>query len=229
LDEVTGYRGNLPQNSYDLKGDYGNSDFDTRHAFTAQLNYDLPNSNRGPRWLVNGWQLSSLLTIHTGQPFNVTTDTDNSGTNENFQRPNLIGDPFAGVSHSIITDSDGSKYVQWVNPAAFAQPADGTFGNLSRNKFYGPAYSSVDFSIFKNTKITERVTAQLRFEFYNLLNHNNWETPNTNPFSQASGWDSANSTNGFGRITDTIGSFNGAPGIGPGEPFNTQIALKIIF
>jgi hypothetical protein len=177
---------------------------------------------------LNGWQLSSLLTIHTGPPFNVTTDTDNSGTNENFQRPNLIGDPFAGVSHSIITDSDGSKYVQWVNPAAFAQPADGTFGNLSRYKFYGPAYGSVDFSIFKNTKITERVTAQLRFEFYNLLNHNNWETPNTNPFTQSSGW-AANSTNGFGRITDTIGSFNGAPGIGPGEPFNTQIALKIIF
>jgi hypothetical protein len=116
-----------------------------------------------------------------------------------------------------------------MDPTAFGQPADGTFGNLSRNKFYGPAYSAVDFSILKNTGITERVTTQLRFEFYNLFIHNNWEPPNTNPFARDSGWDSANSTNGFGRIIGAIGSFSGAPGIGPGSPFNMQLALKIIF
>lgn len=229
LDEVSQYRGFLPQNSFNLKGDYGNSDFDTRHNFTAVVSYDLPKPESGPAWLLGGWQLSSLLTFRSGLPFNITTDSDTSGTGEGFQRPNLIGDPFAGVSHSIQTDNNGNKFVQWINPAAFAQPAAGTFGNLSRNKFFGPAYQSVDFSIFKNTTIHERVTAQFRVELFNLLNHANFAPPNTNPFTQSVGWAGPSASNGFGQLTDTIGSYNGAPGIGPGEPFNTQLALKIIF
>lgn len=229
LDEVSQYRAYLAQNSFNLKGDYGNSDFDTRHNFTAVLTYDFPKASSGPGWLMNGWQLSSLLTFRTGLPFNITTDTDSSGTGEGFQRPNLIGDPFAGVSHAVQTDSNGNGFVQWVNPAAFAQPAAGTFGNLSRNKFYGPGYQSVDFAIFKNTTIHEGVTAQFRVELFNLLNHANFAPPNTNPFTQSVGWAGPSASNGFGQLTDTIGSYNGAPGIGPGEPFNTQLALKIIF
>jgi hypothetical protein len=228
LDQATAYRGYLPQDSFNLKGDYGNSSYDTRHNFTAVLNYDVPHASHGPRWLVNGWQLSSLLTFRSGLPFNITTDDDNSGTNEFFQRPNLIGDPFAGVSHSIVT-ANGSKYVQWINPAAFAQPADFTFGNLSRNKFYGPRYGAIDFSIFKNTNITERVATQFRVELFNLLNRANFAPPNTNPVDSSVGWAAPNALNGFGQLNDTIGDYNGAPGIGPGEPFNAQLALKIIF
>jgi hypothetical protein len=233
LDEVTYYRGRLPQDSFNLKGDYGNSDFDARHNFTAAVNYELPVPSWGPRLLVGGWQLSSLLSFHTGQPFNVTSNNDTSNTGEGFTRPNLVADPFAGVSHSIVTAADGTKYVQWINSTAFADSASGTFGNLSRNKFYGPGYGSVDFSVFKNTKITERVSTQLRFEFFNLFNRANFAPPSTNPFTGADGWAGPNSAgpkgNGFGRLTDTIGSYNGAPGIGAGEPFNLQLALKLIF
>jgi hypothetical protein len=234
LDEQSQYRGFLPQDSANLKGDYGASDFDARNHFTAGLNYELPNVARGPRLLANGWQFSSLLSFSTGVPINITDNSDQAGTGEGFQRPDLIGNPFSGVSHKIQVDPiSGNKYVQWINDTAFAHAPLGSFGNLSRNKFYGPGYSSVDFSVIKNTKITERINTQLRFEFFNLFNHANWAPPSTNPFTTADGWagvgSSAPGGNGFGRVTDTLGSYWGAPGIGAGEPFNMQLALKIIF
>jgi hypothetical protein len=212
LDDITAYRGTTPQNSFDVQGDYGNSDFDTRHNFTALLNYEFPNASTW-KLLRNGWQLTSLLSFHTGQPFNVTTSTDNTGTDEGVQRPDLVGNPYAGVSHSF-----NKAGVQWINPAAFAQPADGTFGNLPRNFLYGPGFSDVDLSVIKNTKITERINAQFRVEMYNLFNHKNLAPP-------SGGFGSG----GFGVTADTIGDYNGAPGIGPGEAFNIQLGLKITF
>src|SRR6201987_6270868 len=129
---MTNYRGALPQNSFDLKADYGNGDFDTRHNFTALLSYNLPGRSRVPQWR-QGWQFSSLLSFHTGQPFPVLTETDNSGTNELVQRVNQVGDPFAGVSHKMVT-ANGMKFVQWVSPPAFALPALGTLGTMGRNQ-----------------------------------------------------------------------------------------------
>src|SRR3984893_13849479 len=211
LDDMTAYRGAVPQNSFYIQGDHGNSDFDTRHNFTSLLNYDLPNPSHF-KPLLGGWQLSSLLSFHTGQPFNATTSTDNTGTDEGVQRPNLIGDPYAGVSHNF------SKHgVQWVNPAAFAEPAPGTYGNLPRNFLYGPGFADVDFSVIKNTKITERINTQFRVELYNLFNRTNLAPP------------SGGLGSGFGITADTIGDYNGAPGIGPGEAFNVQLGLKITF
>ena len=163
LDDMTAYRGTLPQDSFFLKGDYGSMDFDTRHTFTATLNYDLPNANR-LRPLLNGWTLSSLVSLHTGQPFTVFSSNDTSGTEEGEQRANLIGDPYAGVSHAFSKSG-----VTWINPAAFADPAAGTFGNSGRNAFYGPGYASVDFSVVKNTKITERIGSQFRVEILQPL------------------------------------------------------------
>jgi hypothetical protein len=172
----------------------------------------VPNSSTW-KLLRNGWSLNSLMTFGTGQPFNVTTSTDNTGTDEGVQRPDLIGDPYAGVSHKFSKSG-----VQWINPAAFAQPADGTFGNLPRNFLYGPGFSAVDFSVIKNTKVTERVNVQFRIELYNLFNRINLAPP-------GGGFGSG----GFGVTADTIGDYNGAPGIGPGEAFNMQLGLKITF
>jgi len=75
----------------------------------------------------------------------------------------------------------------------------------------------VDFSISKNTKVTERIGTQFRIEIFYLFNRVNLALQNN--FTGG----------GFGQVTDTIGDFNGAPGIGPGEPFNLQLALKVIF
>jgi hypothetical protein len=215
LDEVSDYRHVLPQDSRNLKGDYGSSDFDTRHNFTANFTYAVPGSSHGPKILTHGWQVSSLVSLHTGQPVNIFSLTDSSSTNDKQQRPNLIGDPFASVSHKFSNAAGGAP---WINPAAFAQPAPGTFGNLGRNKIYGPGYASTDLSVLKNIPITERVKVQLRAEMFNLFNRVNL----------VSG-PGAFTLSGGGIANDTIGDFNGAPGIGPGEAFNMQLVAKIIF
>jgi hypothetical protein len=211
LDDMTQYRGTLPQDSLNLKADYGSMDYDTRHSFSAVLNYDLPSASRF-RPLLNGWGLSSLVSIHTGQPFSVFSSNDTSGTGEGAQRADLIGDPYAGVSHAFNKGG-----VTWLNQSAFADPAAGLFGSSGRNAFYGPGYASVDFSVLKNTKITERINTQLRIEMFNLFNRVNLAPP------------SSTNGSGLGITADTIGDWNGAPGIGPGEAFNMQLGLKIIF
>jgi hypothetical protein len=221
LDEMSYYRGALPQDSFNLKGDYGNSDFDTRHNFSALISYVLPARSNAPRWLLNGWQLSGFFSFHTGQPFIVLNDGDTTGTNENVQRVNQVGNPFKDVSHNIVS-ANGFKYVQWINPAAFAQPAPGTFGTMARNQIHGPGFANIDFSVLKHFKVTERLTLQFRTEMYNILNHVNLAPP-------LNGFGGPNAQNGFGLSFDTIGDAFGAPGIGPGEPFNVQFALKLIF
>ena len=217
LDEVSQYRA-VVADSTNIKLDYGNSDNDTRHLFTTSISYDVPKAPWAHGWstyLVNGWQVSSLLNFHTGQPWNITLPLQN-----------LIGDPFKSdsnytVNHSFTRDiiqkgKSTGPGVQWVNPDAFTSAASGTFGNLARNKYYGPGFSDVDLSIFKNIPIRERLKIQLRAEMFNLFNRVNF----------ASGPGAVNSD---GTVRDTIGDFNGAPGIGPGEAFNLQLAAKIIF
>jgi len=220
LDDLTEYRRALPQNSFDFKADYGNTLHDTRHNFTALLSYELPNSSSGPKLLLHGWQVSGLFSFHTGQPFSVLTAADTTGTNENVQRVDLVGDPFAGVSHRVV-QANGFPYVQWINPAAFALPVAGAYGTMGRNQIYGPGYGDVDLSVFKNFKVNERFTVQFRSEIYNLFNRTNLAPP--------IGSFAGPNEGGFGVSVDTIGDYNGAPGIGPGEPFNVQFALKLIF
>jgi hypothetical protein len=213
LDEVTEYRGVLPLDSFNLHQEYGNGDFDTRNNFTTFWSYDIPGSSHGPKILTNGWQVSGLITVHSGQPFNWNAGTQRPGVN-------LVSDPFAGVSHKFSAANGG---MPWVNPAAFCTPGSagcpGTSdpnGNVSRNKFFGPGFADVDLSVFKNIPVTERFRLQLRAEMFNLFNRKNL----------ASGAGSVGST---GYVGDTIGDFNGAPGLGPGEPFNMQLAIKILF
>ena len=213
LDDVTEYRGVLPLDSSNLAQEYGSSDFDTRLNFTTFLTYDIPGSAHGPKWLSHGWQLSSLLSFHSGEPFNFDAGTQRPGLN-------VIGNPFAGVSHVFNAAAGGEP---WVNPNAFCVPGTSGCpgptnpnGDLSRNLFTGPGFADVDLSVIKNISIRERLKLQLRAEMFNVFNHKNL----------ASG---AGSVGGNGYLYDTIGDFNGAPGLGPGEPFNMQLAGKIIF
>jgi hypothetical protein len=225
LDDMTQARGNLPQDSFNLKGDYSNSDTDSRHNFKAQLNYDLPDGTRWKR-LTSGWQLSSLVILWTGQPFTIFSSSD-TATGEGTQRANRVPgvNPFSGVNHSIV-NVGGSIFEQWINPAAFANPPAGTFGNSARNSIYGPGFADVDFSVVKNTPITERVRTQFRIEMFNLFNRTNLAIPSGSCSGSAGGSCAGGS---LGQSADTIGDFFGAPGIGPGEKFNMQLALKIIF
>lgn len=212
----------LPQNSFDPAAEYGNSDFDERHNFTAFLLYSLPTFSHGPRLLTNGWNFSSLISFRSGLPFTVNAYGDPSGTGENTDRPDLTGFPYQGVTHSV----QNHQPLQWINPNAFTVNF-GQFGTMGRNQLFGPGYSDVDLSVIKNTPITERVSTQFRVEIFNLFNHINLGNPT---FTGANGIIPVPGVGNFGiPITFTNGTQFGLPGIGPGEPFNVQLALKLIF
>ncbi len=218
LDEITAYRAAILDDAFNKRLDYGNGDFDTRHLFTASYSYDVPKASWATGWknyIVNNWQLSSLWNFHTGNP----SDQTRLGLD-------VIGDPFKGVSHKF------SAGVQWWNPAAFALPATGSIGNLARNRFYGPGFADVDFSIFKNIPLREHLKIQLRAEMYNLTNRINL-SQGIGAVGVSCGTKTpgapCNSSSGFGFVSDTAGDFFGAPGIGPGEPFGMILVGKIIF
>jgi hypothetical protein len=234
LDEISEYRGALADVPGQLQLDYGNGDFDTRQNLSGVLTWDVPGSSHGPRWLTHGWAVNSLMTFHSGQP-----------TDEVLLGLSRIGDAFSGVSHSFQKAATLSGFTgeQWWNPAAFCSPSysgcpGGPYlgGNLSRNQIAGPGFRDIDLSVFKNFVITERVKAQFRIEMFNLTNHINLASgvgavgsscaplpASQDPVGHCT------TSSGFGAVTDTIGDFNGAPGIGPGEAFNLQLGLKILF
>jgi len=213
IDNGSDVRNNLPTNSYDLRHERGSASFDTRHNLTAFISYDVPVFTKALPLLMKGWQVNSLFTAFSGQPLNILAGTNISTSGDSRDRVNLVGDPFSGV-----VQPTGTTSVRYFNPAAFAAPAAGTFGNIGRNAIYGPGFGAIDFSMFKTTAITERVSAQFRLEVFNITNRTNWSNPGT----------SLSATSSFGLMTNTRNG-GSAPGIGVGEPRNIQLALKIVF
>ena len=211
MDNGSEARNTLPMDSLNIDADWGPAAFDIRHVFTAGITYSLPAFGKGR--LGDGWQINTIATFQSGTPFTITTGTDTSGTGARADRPNLVGDPYANVVQPATPQS-----LQYFNPAAFAAPALGTYGNLGRNALYGPGFKTVDLSIFKTTKMSGGASVQLRCEIFNLFNTINWANPGATLSSSTS----------FGIITNTRNA-NNAPGIGSGEPRNVQLAAKFLF
>jgi len=211
LDYETGLLPYLPQDPTNEKAEYGNSDFDVRNTFTGYFNYAVP-AFRGPERLTHGWEATAGFSFHGGTPYTVTASSNVSGNGDGADRAvQVLANP-NNVSHSIV---DGS--VQWFAPGAFVDPAAGTYSPTRRGQNSNPGYQAFDLSAIKTTAITERVKIQFRANMYNLFNHTNL-APVGLP-----------STGEGGTIGSTIGPYLGNPTIGPGEPFNTEFALKVLF
>ncbi|HEY7289106.1 MAG TPA: TonB-dependent receptor [Vicinamibacterales bacterium] len=211
MDNASEARNTLPMNQANIDQDWGNAAFDVRHILSAGFTYSLP--AKGDTQWGDGWQFNIISTIQSGVPFNITTGTDASGTGVRQDRPNVVGDPFANLP------TPSNPLLQYYfNPAAFAAPAPGTFGNLARDAYYGPGFKTVDVSVFKTTKLTAHTSVQLRAEMFNVFNWINWANPGGTLSSSTS----------FGLLSNTRNATN-APGIGAGEPFNMQLAAKFIF
>jgi hypothetical protein len=218
IDDLSYARHIIPQNSYCVTCDYGNSDTDIRSSFSMFLAYNVPEPSKY-RAIFGGWQLNTLFSFFTGTPFTVLSGNDSSGTGEFADRAEVVGNPFANVPAS---DRATSTYY-WFNPAAFASPAQGTYSNQGRNEFYGPPTHQIDFSMFKNIKFGEHVNLQLRAEIYNIFNFVNYG----NSYQGVMGNNLQGSN--LGTIFATYDTGFGAPGIGPGAPRNVQLAAKIVF
>jgi hypothetical protein len=209
-----------PMNSYNIHQDYGNSTFDTRNTVTGFVYYNAPQLFHAMPRLTKGWQANALYTFSGGTPISPLVSTDNSATKQLKDRPNYTGaNVYAG--RTVITASNGTRQYQYLNQgtAYFTVPTAGTYGNMQRDRFYGPGFGAVDFSLFKHTQVTEKVMSEFRVEIFNIANQANLANPSVS---------NINGTTTFGRITQTRNGA-GAPGLGYGEPRNIQFALKLQF
>jgi len=212
----------FPQDSTNLKAERGPSTFDTKHRFTAALNYDLPAWHALPKTIGAGWSLNWVVSAQSGRPIPIANGNDNSGRFYFNQRPNLL----PGVSPILPNWTPASGYL---NPLAFQQPADGTFGNLSRNSIYGPGYTNVDFSLLKNTRLLEHLGIQFRAEFFNILNHPNFALPSAGSFTPGLDQFGGLQVSPQGTISQTPDVAQGNPGLGGGGPRVIQVGLKLVF
>ena len=227
-----------PDNSYRADLERGNSNFDGRHRFVASASYTIPNFAKGHPRLGKGWQLNTVVTLRTGNPFHLTLFDDYNNTGEFFPRPDIIGNPYAGthgpdrfinlsafkVPCTLDPTGDGS--------AASCLPGTWHFGSLGRNALRGPGYRNVDFSIFKDTPVTENVKLQLRAEFFNVFNHPNFSNPLLPSFAAdfTSTIDPVTGRGtGFLPLTVTPDVGIGNPFLGGGGPRNIQLAARLIF
>ena len=201
----------FPQDPSNLKAEHGGSTFDTRHRFTAAVNYDVPSAHSLGRF-GSGWQLNWIASLQSGRPIPITTGNDPTGHSYYNQRPNVV----PGVDPINANWRSDPVNIGYLNPAAFSVPADGTFGNLCRNCIYGPGYRNLDFSITKSTQLVEKLNLQMRGEFFNILNHPNFAQP-------------AHLVPGNGPITQTPDVAQTNPGLGGGGPRVVQLALKVVF
>jgi hypothetical protein len=198
------------QNAYNPRGDYGPSEYDVRHRFVLSGFYELPfKANR----LVSGWQLGVVQQAQTGSPLN----------------PTLAIGPGVGISLTVRPDVNGTVQTtgdpaQWfANKTAFASPCVAPVppatlptchpGTLGRDAITGPGFLNTDFSVTKNTKLTEKLNLQFRSEMFDVLNHPNFGNPVLTVTSGS-----------FGRVQSTrfpTGDF--------GSSRQIQFALKLLF
>src|SRR6266850_5785064 len=195
------------QNAYNPRGDYGPSEFDVRHRFVLSGFYQLPfKANR----FVAGWEVGTVIQAQSGNPLNPTLAI-NPGVSLTV-RPDVTG-PIRVTGDPAGWFADKTVFVSpcVANPA----PAPPTChpGNLSRNTVTGPNFVNSDFSVIKNTKLTERFNLQFRGEMFDIFNHPNFGNPVLTTTSST-----------FGQITGTrfpTGDFGSARQI--------QFALKLKF
>jgi len=230
--------------------DDGYNNFDVRHTFNLSAIYTIP--GRGP--LFSGWNVGGIINARSGIPVPVliqrndivyvdgagnvfnnpaadrtaAVNTPGGGASRNTRRPDLI----PGVDPYI---KDGG--LLFLNPAAFATPKPGTFGNLKRNEIHGPIFRQVDAVVSKRIGFGGGSNVELRAEIFNLFNITNFANavgtlPNALPGASLTELNrvqpgqpyTAAAAGTFGRLTSTVGRT-----VGLGTPRQVQFALRFNF
>jgi hypothetical protein len=217
---IGGGDSDTPQNSFCRSCDKASSDFDVRHLLNFSAVYALPfgagKQYLSPpgiiRTLLGNWELSAIGTAQTGLPVNITIDRSNGSVPGLYavsgsERPDYV----PGQS---LTPAGGSTPNHWINPAAFAVPANGTFGNLGRNAFRARGIAQLDLGVSKFVPIKERLSIRFRGDLFNVTNRAQYGAPNADV-----------STANFGAITTTLSNY----ATGRGTPRELQLSIKIVF
>ena len=244
IDTATSNLAGVPQNSLNYAAERGNGDYDIRNRFTLSATYSFP-SKKSPLQLLEGWELTSIATLEGSEPYTLFDGEDDiSLTGEFNDRWNIVGSPpnihwssstpvpyFSGTSNPacvaqattpalLASLNFNGCYAQ--NGTLIVPPAFGTFGDMGRNIFRGPSFRNWDFGISKIWRLGERVKMQVRGEFFNLLNHPNFDifSINNDLFSPSH----------VGTVTFTPDLGNASnPVLGTGGSRHIQLGAKFIW
>lgn len=180
--------------------DWGLSQINLNHNFTASVIYDLP-FGRGKRFgaamnkaanlLVGDWELTVIEKVTSGFPIFIVDSNNGSGVNfenngNSLIRPNQTCNPSSG----------SSSLAEFFKTSCFSEPLAGALGNANRTPLAGPDFVNTDFSVIKHFAVTERFNVEFRGEFFNLFNHAQFAEPGADINAPAT----------FGVINNTVGT-----------------------
>jgi hypothetical protein len=219
---------NFPQNSYDVAAEKSVSDFNFPHRLSLAYLWAMPFGtsvakldNHTANYLIQGWEVGSVLTVMSGPPFTpqvtgnisgadeINNATVQQGAGSDTDRPNVATEGFYPIKKTPQ---------EWVKPEAFTIPNSFTFGNAGRNILSGPGLGSCDFSVLRNFRLGETSKVQFRGEIFNIFNRANFDIPQRTLNSAS-----------FGQIFNTIQPVAGLASGGPGEPRELQLGLWLIW
>lgn len=190
--------GNNYQNPNDRNAEKGPCNYDRRQIFNTSAVFASPGLGQGfAHKLTMGWQVSPIISLNAGQPLTITDGSNVSLTSVGSDRPNTV----------LTTGVLPHTLASWFNQAAFAQQPAGTFGNTGRDSIIGPGSINWDMSLSRQFKFRERYRLDFRSDFFNIMNHANWNNPGT----------ALGTASTFGKIT-TFGS-----------PRLIQLSMKLFF
>jgi hypothetical protein len=237
----------------DFSFEDGYNNFDVRHTFNLSVLYSIPGS--GP--LASGWTVGAIGNARSGLPVPVLVGrndivyVDAAGVvwnNAAVGRTAVINTPGGGASRStrrpdLVPGVDPfitSGGLLFLNPAAFATPKPGTFGNLERNSIHGPGVKQIDMVIVKRINVGRGPNVELRAEIFNVFNTDIFANPigtlpNALPSGSAGTTPASNTVQPgqpytsaaagtFGRLTQTVGTT-----VGLGTNRQVQFALRLNF
>lgn len=206
--------------------DVGPSPLDRRNVFFVTFVYDIPflksSSNRLMKTALGGWEVSGIVTAESGPPENLSLGGNNVDSafpnNDLSNRPDLVGS-LSYPKTKVIGSSGQVTGIQWVNPAAFAAPAFGTWGNLGFDAIRGPGRQNWNLSLFKSFVISESRGSKFEFraESFNTWNHTQFGGSGQNGGFSATYNTDPKSLGNFGQITSAF------------DPREFQLGAKLIF
>lgn len=193
-----------------LHRNYARNDYDRTHTFVQSYLWELPfgegrrwmsSANRGVTMALGGWQVAGILTLMTGIPMDITYTAANLLAPGNMQSPDQVAP--VQILHGI---NNGNP---WFSTSSFVAPTGLNFGTVGRNSVSGPGFFSMDCSLFKTFRVTERVHVELRGEAFNVSNTPQFSNPN-----------STLGNSSFGFVTGIVGGTSGR---------NLQLGAKLMF
>ena len=186
ISDATGFNGGSPydtgnriQDIFNKKADKGLASIDHRHRLSLATIYEVP-MGPGKRFLgntptvvgkiVGGWAVNGIYSYQSGLPLTVKFNGDVFGSGTDNARPDVVCNPNLAA--------DARTVDRFFQTTCFQIQSPIRYGNAGRATVTGPVIQNIDFGLFKNTAITERIQTQFRAEFFNVLNHSQWLPPN---------------------------------------------------